>query len=103
MDWQALHAKLALHHAAAPQRAKLAELALREVEQAVGALARLGHVFHLTEVFETSPVEWPKMVYHGTLPAAVVSSQEELDLLGEGWHLHPSLGVAAQHLAPPVE
>lgn len=103
MDWQALHAKLALHHTAAPQRAKLAELALREVEQAVGALAQLGHVFHLTEVFEASPVEWPKMVYHANRGEQVVHTQEELDALGEGWHLHPSLGAGAPAASAATE
>lgn len=94
MDWEALHEKLAEHHFASPQNAKLAELALDGAEAAIGQLARLGHTFHLAETSALAEVravdEYPKMLYHSGFGQRVVEGVEgELELVKAGWRNTP--------------
>ena len=34
-------------------------------------------------------IEYPKWLYHKSLPAAIVQNKDEHDALGEGWFEHP--------------
>lgn len=54
-----LHAQLA-----SPQNTLRAERALRELEEALGALSAMGHRLYVTEQPIPDLAEWPRMVYH---------------------------------------
>ncbi len=69
-----------------PQDAKLVEVALREVEDALVRLARLGHLFHLAEGEGDEPEEWPKVVWHADGRSWEAYDPGHLAELGEGWH-----------------
>ena len=99
MDWNALHAKLAEHHAGAPQRAKLAEMAVQAAREDIGQLASLGHNYHLAEGPADPPQEWPKMVYHVHQEPRIVHHESELAELGPGWYDHPEKARTAEATA----
>jgi hypothetical protein len=86
---------LANHHIEHPQRAKLAEMALDEVQSGIAKLASLGHNYHLIEGTPDAPLEWPKMVYNLTQEPRVVHHQSDLDDLGPGWY--DTIEAARQH------
>lgn len=95
---------LAEVHAEAPQRAMLADLALRKVEEGLQELRSLGHTFHLLEGTPPSADEFPKMLYRddpsGTDAQLIVhAAWEEQDARAQGWDDHPSLRQAPQ---PPA-
>ncbi len=84
--WQILRNQLAGAHVSSPQDAKLVEVALREVEDALVRLARLGHLFHLAEGEGDEPEEWPKVVWHADGRSWEAYDPGHLAELGEGWH-----------------
>lgn len=90
-----LRRRLAEFHAAHPQRAALADLALHGIEQELQKLAALGHQFFLTEQAPAEHPEFPAMIYRDTptgLENRTVETKEELQaLLEQGWREHPSL------------
>lgn len=40
------------------------------------------------------PVQYPKWLYHATLPACIVATHEEREALGDEWAEHPDLVTA---------
>lgn len=51
-----IKAALAARHGSAPQRAKLAEFAMEEIEHGLAELAKLGERFHLVQLEEEAPL-----------------------------------------------
>jgi hypothetical protein len=100
MNLELLRQRLAAKHFAEPQVARKLELAVREIEQGLLALATYGHQFHL----EPGPPwldehDWPRIYFHVKIApnGRVVQSRFELsDLGGEAWGWYPTL-EAAQH------
>lgn len=90
-----LRNRLADWHNVHPQRAALADLALKEIEQALEKLVALGHCFFLTEQPSTPPDTFPMMLYRDTatgMETRTVETQGEVDVLQkDGWRVHPSL------------
>jgi hypothetical protein len=81
-----LRAKLAEHHAEHPQRAMLADLALRQVELGLADLAKMGHRMKLVFDSGSEPVQFPKMIYKRGVEPVVVLDQHDLDShLSDGW------------------
>ena len=67
------------------QRQSAALDALGSALGGIEELKKFGFFFELVIGTMQQPQEWPKMVYHGEKPPAVVYSEEELGNLGEGW------------------
>ena len=88
-DISELREELADHHAEHPQRAMLADLALREVETGLDKLRALGHHFWLSRGDSPGTSEFPKMVYRdspqGQLNQTVENASEEAAALAAGW------------------
>ena len=88
-----LRGELAEHHAEHPQRAMLADLALRGIEVELERLAALGHKFRLVKGESEMPDDFPKMLYQdspsGLVHQIVHSKAEEAEALAEGWRDHP--------------
>lgn len=88
-----LRGELAEHHAEHPQRAMLADLAMREIETGLERLRALGHSFRLVRGETVLPDEFPKMLYQdsprGLVHQIVYSAAEEKEALAEGWQGHP--------------
>lgn len=92
MDMDDIRAKLAAHHAGAPQRAMMAQLALDKVASGLEDLEALGHRFLFGDEGAPPPVLiFPKMLYRDGEPEVQVHSTDELhDRLADGWREHPS-------------
>lgn len=86
MDWRHLHCQLVASHSHSPQEAKRIELAVQATEQALGELARLGHLYHLVPGPAPEPARWPMQVYHSDGRVREVFHPNDLLELGEGWY-----------------
>lgn len=88
-----LRAELADHHADEPQKAMLADLALREVEQGMEKLRALGHHLYLARGEGPARDEFPKMLYRDRdeLQQVVFTEGEEAQARADGYDDHPSL------------
>lgn len=80
---------LAERHSDHPQRAQLADMALRTVEAGLADLAKLGHQFHLVHGPAAEPEKFPLMLYRqgpGGAEQLTVSDEAELEAAkAEGW------------------
>ncbi len=99
-----LRERLAEHHSEHPQRAQLADLALREVEQALEKLAALGHRFYLTEQAPEEFSQYPVMLYRDGpqgLETQTVEGRTELEKAeADGWRDHPT--AVPSPPSPPI-
>lgn len=88
-----LRAELADHHADEPQKAMLADLALREVEQGMEKLRALGHHLYLAWGEGPRRDEFPKMLYRDRdeRQQVVFTEGEEAQARADGYDDHPSL------------
>lgn len=90
-----IRARLADHHAMEPQRAALADLHLKAIEEALAQLAGLGHRFVISELERDAAVPFPAMLYRDssdgrTLLERLVHDPAELQAArDEGWREHP--------------
>jgi hypothetical protein len=87
MDWVTLRGEMQHSHADSPQIAHKCEAALRQLEEALGALAAHGHFFHLEEGLNGAghPRPWPRWYYKMGQPRRLVGSEWELQEMGFGW------------------
>lgn len=74
-----------------PQKGRLAQLALSDLESGLARLSSLGFHFHLEEGAQGAPPPWPKIMYHyGRAPLGrSVLDKWELAELGQGWATTP--------------
>lgn len=90
-NWRNLHNKLQAELFDFPQKARLAEHALREVEQGLAALSAIGYLFHLEDGPGELLDDWPRIMYHvdAAPNGRVVLCEADLDELGPGWYHTP--------------
>lgn len=102
-NWSSIKEYLALHHAADPQKAYMAQAALAAVKAGLAELAKLGHNFDMIEAdAKAGFVEWPKMFYHANHGSLTVESPADADNLGSGWSDKP-IGWKEEEPKAPVE
>lgn len=91
-----LMSRLQAQHYASPQEVQLVLSSLRDIESALNALTRLGHVYHLEPGPPYELPEWPRVLFHVTSApnGRVVRSSWEAIELGYGWW--PTLEEAQQ-------
>jgi len=97
VGWKSIREELLALHAGQPQECRVIEMALREAEASLAALARLGHFYHLEAGPWPEKEAWPKTYFH-TVAAPqgrLVRSPWELAELGDGWF--PTLEEAERH------
>lgn len=102
--WDDLRAELAAKHSDHPQRAQLADMALRTIETGIAELAKLGHMFHLTPGQAGQPSKFPLMVYRNGpqgLEHRTVDSESALEeARPDGWTEDQSQAQAEPARAP---
>jgi hypothetical protein len=95
-----LRQRLAAHHSDTPQRAMLADLALKGIEEHLGLLRSLGHSFYLTEQSPDEPAAFPMMLYRDATQGRVdmlAKDEAERDwALQNGWRDHPDTTLASK-------
>jgi hypothetical protein len=87
MDWAGLRRALNAAHAGDLQTLERIDHALRDAQQAMDALAALGHRFWLTRTPQPAMPHWPRMLFHvNSAPnGRIVRSEFEAADLGPGW------------------
>lgn len=87
MDFAGFRRQILAAHSGKPQEAAALEYALRELENSMTTLARLGHVWHLEPGTGPALPEWPRMMFHATSApnGRLVTSEFALADLGPGW------------------
>lgn len=88
MDFPGLRRHLLAMHPLDPQRQARIERALAQAEESLGALASLGHLFHLAEGSGEAFPEFPRRVFHvdAAPNGRLVYGEAELAELGPGWY-----------------
>jgi hypothetical protein len=91
MNLTPLRTSLIVQHHHQPQVVRVIEHSIRELEEALGRLAAVGHLFHLAEGPQPPADEWPRVMFHvDSAPnGRVVNSEWDFRDLGgeaEGWH-----------------
>lgn len=95
-----LRARLLAQHIASPQRERLVELALAQIETALVELGRHGHQVHLAE--GPGDVDsYPRLVFHASAGIREIFHPSDLLELGPGWYdswaqAQQAEGMAAQ-------
>lgn len=98
-----LRSHLAINHSDNPQRAALADMAMREIEHALARLAALGHHYVVEEFKPGEGEEFPKMMYHSELGEKVVESTSAAKkAVGDGWREMPSVAQTAKPSSLPI-
>lgn len=82
---------LADRYPGSPQLAMACDLAMRQIEEGIGVLARHGHRYSLVQMPATAGEQFPTMVYQDNQAPLIVNSQAELDsALVSGWRTTPN-------------
>lgn len=87
MDFSGFRRQIIASHSGRPQEVQVLEYAIRELENSMNQLAKLGHVFHLEPGNGSRYPSWPRRLFHVSAApnGRMVRSEFELWDLGEGW------------------
>lgn len=83
--WKRLREVLLSHHPGRPQEQRVIVEALREAESALGALSRLGHLFHLAEGAPPH-VNGERVFFSENGDVVKVKSLNDIANIGKGWY-----------------
>ncbi len=87
MDWKGLRNYLFARHPAEHQKSARIDFALRQAEEALTELSRLGYQYHLADGPGEPYPSWPCLMFHvdAAPNGRLVRSEAEAAELGPGW------------------